>query len=87
MSAFIQANILILLHPFIPFFTEKVWQEISILYDEDESDENDEKMEISGDEIIKMPDGSLTTIYHFIKNSNMKIDELLTINELQEINQ
>ena len=27
MSAFIQANILILLHPFIPFFTEKVWQE------------------------------------------------------------
>jgi len=27
MSAFIQANILILLHPFIPFFTEKVWQD------------------------------------------------------------
>jgi valyl-tRNA synthetase len=26
-SAFIQANILILLHPFIPFFTEKVWQD------------------------------------------------------------
>ena len=25
MSAFVQANILILLHPFIPFFTEKVW--------------------------------------------------------------
>jgi valyl-tRNA synthetase len=25
MAAFIQANILILLHPFIPFFTEKVW--------------------------------------------------------------
>ena len=25
MSAFIQANILVLLHPFIPFFTEKVW--------------------------------------------------------------
>jgi len=27
MSAFIQANILILLHPFIPFFTEKVWKD------------------------------------------------------------
>ena len=27
MSAFIQSNILILLHPFIPFFTEKVWQD------------------------------------------------------------
>jgi len=26
-SALIQANILILLHPFIPFFTEKVWQD------------------------------------------------------------
>jgi valyl-tRNA synthetase len=26
-SAFMQANILILLHPFIPFFTEKVWQD------------------------------------------------------------
>ncbi len=27
LAAFVQANILILLHPFIPFFTEKVWQD------------------------------------------------------------
>ena len=27
MSSFVQSNILILLHPFIPFFTEKVWQD------------------------------------------------------------
>ena len=27
MSAFIQSNILVLLHPFIPFYTEKVWQD------------------------------------------------------------
>jgi len=27
MAAFVQANILILLHPFIPFFTEKVWKD------------------------------------------------------------
>jgi len=27
LSAIIQSNILILLHPFIPFFTEKVWQD------------------------------------------------------------
>jgi len=27
MSAFIQANILTLLHPFIPFFTEKIWMD------------------------------------------------------------
>jgi len=31
MSAFIQANILILLHPFIPFFTEKVWQDFKFI--------------------------------------------------------
>jgi len=30
-SAFIQANILILLHPFIPFFTEKVWQDFKFI--------------------------------------------------------
>ena len=27
LSSFIQANILVLLHPYIPFFTEKVWQD------------------------------------------------------------
>tara|TARA_Y100000590_G_scaffold463541_1_gene630560 strand:- start:8 stop:2647 length:2640 start_codon:yes stop_codon:yes gene_type:complete len=27
-SSLIQANILILLHPFIPFFTEKIWQDL-----------------------------------------------------------
>ncbi len=31
MSAFIQSNILVLLHPFIPFFTEKVWQDFKFL--------------------------------------------------------
>ena len=31
LSAFIQANILILLHPFIPFFTEKVWQDFKFI--------------------------------------------------------
>jgi len=31
-SSFIQSNILVLLHPFIPFFTEKVWQD-SKFYD------------------------------------------------------
>ena len=28
MLSYIQSNILILLHPFIPFFTEKVWQDL-----------------------------------------------------------
>ena len=30
-SAYIQANILILLHPFIPFFTERVWQDFKFI--------------------------------------------------------
>jgi len=30
-SAFVQANILIILHPFIPFFTEKVWQDFQLI--------------------------------------------------------
>ena len=51
------------------------------------TNEDNEKIEISGEEIIKMPDGSLTTIYHFLKNSNMKIEELITSNQFQEINQ
>jgi len=50
------------------------------------TNENDENVEISGDEIVKMPDGSLTTIYHFLKNSDMKIEEFLTTNQFQEVN-
>ena len=30
MLAFVQANILTLLHPFIPFFTEKIWQDFKL---------------------------------------------------------
>ncbi len=30
-SAFVQANILAILHPFIPFFTEKVWQDLKFI--------------------------------------------------------
>ena len=50
------------------------------------TNDDNEKVEISGDEIIKMPDGSLTTIYHFLKNSDTKIEELLSNNQFQEIN-
>jgi len=32
MLSFVQSNILILLHPFIPFFTEKVWQDFQFSY-------------------------------------------------------
>ena len=36
-------------------------------------DDNGEESIINGDEIIKLPDGSLTTMYHYLKNSNKEI--------------
>ena len=32
---------------------------------------------VNGDEIIKLDDGTLTTVYHFMKNSDTQIDEVL----------
>tara|TARA_B100002051_G_scaffold136099_1_gene129250 strand:+ start:391 stop:2910 length:2520 start_codon:yes stop_codon:yes gene_type:complete len=41
---------------------------------------NDDGVEevIQGDEIIKLPSGSLTTMYHYMKNSDTKIEEVLS---------
>jgi len=41
------------------------------------TNESGEDTLVNGDEIIKLDDGSLTTVYHFVKNSNTKIDEVL----------
>ena len=41
------------------------------------NDDGDEEI-IQGDEIIKLPNGSLTTMYHYMKNSNTKIEEVLS---------
>ena len=38
-----------------------------------------------GEEIIKLPDGSLTTVYHYMKNSSLGLEEILTDTELEEI--
>ena len=35
--------------------------------------ENGETMEMSGDDIFKLPDGKLTTMYHYLKG--MKSDD------------
>ena len=37
-----------------------------------------EEKTVSGDEIIKLPTGGLTTMYHYMKNSETKIEEVLT---------
>ena len=39
----------------------------------------------NGEEIIKLPDGTLTTVYHYMKNSDVAIDEVLTNTEFEEI--
>ena len=38
---------------------------------------------INGDEIIKLPNGQLTTMYHYMKNSDLKIEEVLTNTEFE----
>ena len=38
-----------------------------------------------GEEIIKLPDGTLTTVYHYLKNSDVAIEEVLINPELEEI--
>ena len=47
--------------------------------------DGDEIITANGEEIIKLPDGSLTTVYHYMKNSNKAIEEVLTKVEFEEI--
>ena len=41
------------------------------------TNEDGEDTLVNGDEIIKLDDGSLTTVYHFMKNSDTEINEVL----------
>ena len=47
--------------------------------------DGDEIITANGEEIIKLPDGSLTTVYHYMKNSDKAIEEVLTNTEFEEI--
>ena len=49
------------------------------------TDDNGNTQNVKGDEIIKMPDGSLTTVYHFIKNSNTNIEDVITSKEIEGV--
>ena len=40
---------------------------------------------VSGDEIIKLDDGSLTTVYHFMKNSETEIEEVLVDSKFENV--
>ena len=47
--------------------------------------DGDKIITANGEEIIKLPDGTLTTVYHYMKNSDMAIEEVLTNTEFEEI--
>tara|TARA_B110000263_G_scaffold131899_1_gene114674 strand:- start:37 stop:2565 length:2529 start_codon:yes stop_codon:yes gene_type:complete len=47
--------------------------------------DGDEIITANGEEIIKLPDGTLTTVYHYMKNSDMAIEEVLINTEFEEI--
>ena len=45
----------------------------------------DDEVVINGDEIIKLDDGSLTTMYHYLKNSNKQIEEVISSSDFENI--
>ena len=47
--------------------------------------ENNQVITANGEEIIKLPNGALTTVYHYLKNSDIAIEEVLTNPEFEEI--
>ena len=48
-------------------------------------EEGGETVTVSGEEIIKLPDGSLTTVYHYMNNRSIGIEEILTNTEFEEV--
>ena len=49
------------------------------------ANEDGETVEVNGDEIMKMPDGSLTTVYHYLKNSNVGIEDVLESTQFEKV--
>ena len=47
--------------------------------------ENGEEIFVKGDDIMKLPDGRLTTMYHYLKNSNKGIKEVLSTEKLEDV--
>ena len=40
---------------------------------------------IHGDEIIKLSDGTLTTMYHYLKNSKKQIEDVVSDKNFEDI--
>ena len=48
------------------------------------TNEEGEKITVKGDDIIKLPDGTLITMYHYLKNSNNEIEEVLSATQFED---
>ena len=48
-------------------------------------DENGNEVFVKGDDIMKLPDGTFTTMYHYLKNSNKNIKEVLSKEKFEDI--
>jgi len=48
------------------------------------TNENNEEIEVQGDDIMKLPDGSLVTMYHYLKNTDREIEEVLSDTKFED---
>jgi len=48
------------------------------------TNENNEEVEVQGDDIMKLPDGSLITMYHYLKNTDREIEEVLSDTKFED---
>ena len=48
------------------------------------ANDNQDDCLINGDDIIKLPDGTLTTMYHYLKNSNTEIEEVISNTQFED---
>ena len=49
------------------------------------TNDDGEKIEVRGDDIMKLPDGTLITMFHYLKNSNREIEEVLSTTKFEDV--
>ena len=48
------------------------------------TNDDGEELEVNADDIMKLPDGSLVTMYHYLKNSDKGIEEVLSNTKFED---
>ena len=49
------------------------------------TNEDGKEVEVRGDDIMKLSNGSLITMYHYLKNSNREIEEVLSNTKFEDV--